>query len=56
MNFQLEKGLTCLSVFKSECVRRSFAEGAAITECAVGVICRAGEQLVKSFIEWNRVL
>lgn len=43
-------------MFKSESVRRSFAEGAAITECTVGVIFRAGEQLVKSFTEWHRVL
>lgn len=36
-----KKGLTCGSVCKSECVRRTFAKGAAITECTVGVICRA---------------
>lgn len=56
MDFQLHKGLTCVSAFKSECVRRTFAEGAAIIECAVGVICSGGGKRVKSFIEWNRVL
>lgn len=45
-----------MSVFKSECVRRTVAKGAAITECTVGVICSAWEKLVKSFIEFNRVL